>query len=56
MNVYRELYTLGEDQREGRFRGVCYIYTYEDSVMKPTTHCLKKGREGLRGNENLMEV
>jgi hypothetical protein len=23
---------------------VHYIYTYEDSIIKPTKHCLKKGR------------
>jgi hypothetical protein len=24
---------------------VCYIYTYEDSIMKPTKHSLKEGEE-----------
>jgi hypothetical protein len=36
----------GEEERtlkdeEGE---VQYIYTYEDSVTKPTEHCLKRGR------------
>jgi hypothetical protein len=28
---------------------VCYIYAYEDSIMKPTKHCMKKGvwRRGM---------
>jgi hypothetical protein len=25
---------------------VCSIYTYEDSIMKRTEHCLKEGEEG----------
>jgi hypothetical protein len=28
---------------------VHHIYTYEDSIMNPTKHCLKKG-EGERGS------
>jgi hypothetical protein len=34
---------------------VCYIYTYEGSIMKPTKHCLKEGRKRERGNGNVME-
>jgi hypothetical protein len=32
---------------------VHYVYTYEDSIMKPTNECLKKGEWG--GNGNIME-
>jgi hypothetical protein len=31
-----------------------YIYTYENSIMKPTKHCLKK-REEEEENGNIME-
>jgi hypothetical protein len=30
---------------------VCHIYTYEDSIMKPTKHCLKKREEKWKGME-----
>jgi hypothetical protein len=32
---------------------VCYIYTYEDRIMKPTKHCLKTRSGG--GNGNIMQ-
>jgi hypothetical protein len=31
----------GKDTRMKRME-VHYIYTYEDSIMKPTKHCLKR--------------
>jgi hypothetical protein len=32
----------------------CYIYTYEDSVMEPTKHCLERGGRDER-NGKIME-
>jgi hypothetical protein len=32
---------------------VHYIYTYEDSIIKPTKYCLKKGENG-EGNGHIM--
>jgi hypothetical protein len=34
---------------------VCYIYTYEDSVMKPTKYCLKRGRQKYNGGGELVQ-
>jgi hypothetical protein len=33
---------------------VCYICPYEDHIVKPTKHCLKKG-EGGEGNGNILK-
>jgi hypothetical protein len=33
---------------------VHFIYTYDDSLMEPTKHCMGKGRRGGK-NENVME-
>jgi hypothetical protein len=33
---------------------ICNTYTYEGSIMKPTKHCLKEGKQ--RGREGEMEI
>jgi hypothetical protein len=38
-----------------------HIYIYDDSIMKPTQHCLERGREGegkweYNGGTNLFKV
>jgi hypothetical protein len=33
---------------------ICYMYMFEDSIMKPTKHCLKRGRESW-GSGNIGE-
>jgi hypothetical protein len=45
---------IGDGLDEGRggkeriWKGEKYIYTYEDSIMKPTKHCLERGKVGER--------
>jgi hypothetical protein len=50
-----EGFARGRGERKG-YTGakrikVCFIYTYEDNIMKPTKHCLKK----VWGEGNIME-
>jgi hypothetical protein len=46
--------SMGEAGRKERIHGgtkrmeVGCIYTYEDSIMDPTKHCLRKGRRRKR--------
>jgi hypothetical protein len=58
MNVYGGL-SGGRGQREGirevKRMEICFIYTYEDNIVKPIEHC-KWGGEGKGdGMENTME-
>jgi hypothetical protein len=32
-----------------------YVYTYEDSIMKPTKHFLKRGKKIGGRSKNIME-
>jgi hypothetical protein len=56
MNVYiwRTVWGEGKERllRVKRME-VRFIYTYEDSIMKHTKHCLKEGEE--TGDENISE-
>jgi hypothetical protein len=40
----------------GISRRIYFIYTCEDTIMKPTKHCLKKVRGGRERNGNIMEA
>jgi hypothetical protein len=60
MNVNGELSRGISIREEGEKRilwvkrfEVCFMYTHEDSIMKPTKYFRKRGRRG--GNGNIME-